>query len=988
MSFNFDSIIKLREQILIGEIGALLHDIGKFHPKFLETNSLEGGTDFKHADIDEFLDKELLFLIKNKKFQLYIKDQDLIVYDLIKNHHKRKPDLFITKILKSCDGLNSADDKGIVRKKQSKENTTISSPFGFFKEKLELNCLKESFENYNNDLKVELNNFIENQRDLSNFRRNLLEISKNYFSHALGETRIPANDVTLWDHSYSTASMFKSQLCALSLDETIEPDDLKWRILGFCWDGTNFIQQGKKISDILKRKEIIQEIKTQLRNKLEDEIPIGNTIYEDIHGIYFTFPSININENSKKFMTELVKFGQEIIHEKSDGEIWPFFTLSKPSRSLRIITEELKLAEKKRSIPKISPVVFYYNDSQRKEFELSNLRESDTFKVNYLSDICPTCKVRIKPQSDEFCKICWDKRKGRLQKWISERIECENTIWMDEIADKNNRISLISLSFNLDKWLDGTNLGTIYSQSFEDWWENEKNKEFFENNQNQNRLKKQRIDLNDFLVNLSKKCLEIITNEDISKDLSLKSDLINTFFQETKSSQKNNDDNYIEKFIENLKLQVGKNQFSAANLQRFLFTQNPSPARLFRIWKETEEFFNLITEEIKKDFNNESWKRIKFKLNLEELSEDIKNSLINNTNTTYIIKIENLHPDKIVVLHTSNGEFLTIESLGKFQYKDITGDVAVENALKDGFSYIALEDDSLKNLNPNQKNNIKITNELEKENYKPIVEILKSPVQLRIIVPANLSMKFAKIIIDQYHRRFARVLGKLPLNLGIIASKRKFPLYILLDSADRLFQGESFEKPEFMDIWWNIDTNINSEISEYYQYYPTGIAKENGKYSLNELKPLSKGKIFSLFPGYFDYDLLLGTCDRFKPHFRSIRRSGEEIPSFSKKPYYLYQIYQFLDLWEVIANNLSLSQINYLEEILYTKAKAWEEVKDPDKWYVFRNFVLSTLKDAFGKNWNCLRTETRNSLLDAAFNGLLLDAITFFRHIIKIKEEI
>ncbi|HAW49440.1 TPA: hypothetical protein DCX16_00585, partial [bacterium] len=52
-----------KEDIIIGEIGALLHDIGKCHPNFIGKNSIEETPkEFSHANIDEFLKDELINL--------------------------------------------------------------------------------------------------------------------------------------------------------------------------------------------------------------------------------------------------------------------------------------------------------------------------------------------------------------------------------------------------------------------------------------------------------------------------------------------------------------------------------------------------------------------------------------------------------------------------------------------------------------------------------------------------------------------------------------------------------------------------------------------------------------------------------------------------------------------------------------------------------------------------------------------------------------
>lgn len=143
MNNVMQTIIDKREEILTGEIGALLHDIGKCHPDFIGKNSIENTpTNFEHANIDEFLENKFIDLVKSSKLEFIINNENTSVYSLIKEHHNRNDNIIIN-ILKSCDRLDSADDKGIVRRKQSKDNAIISSPFGFDKEIIELKCLQK-----------------------------------------------------------------------------------------------------------------------------------------------------------------------------------------------------------------------------------------------------------------------------------------------------------------------------------------------------------------------------------------------------------------------------------------------------------------------------------------------------------------------------------------------------------------------------------------------------------------------------------------------------------------------------------------------------------------------------------------------------------------------------------------------------------------------------------------------------------------------------
>jgi len=233
-----------RDGILTGEIGALLHDIGKLHPDFVKSKSVEKAAPDIHAQIDNFLKSELVEQIKNSKFDMSIGSEKSNIYNLITQHHEKDEKKIvddIVKLLKGSDQKDSADDKGVVRKKQHLDDTWIASPFGYKKEKIDLVCFQKRFEDLEDNLTGLFRSYISGTMSLTCFRESLINALKAYFSHALGETRIPSNDVTLWDHSYSTASLFKSLLAAKVCGVGIDQKNPQWRIFGICWDGIDFI---------------------------------------------------------------------------------------------------------------------------------------------------------------------------------------------------------------------------------------------------------------------------------------------------------------------------------------------------------------------------------------------------------------------------------------------------------------------------------------------------------------------------------------------------------------------------------------------------------------------------------------------------------------------------------------------------------------------------------------------------------------------------
>ncbi len=970
---SYVNIIKnKKEDILIGEIGALLHDIGKCHPNFIGKQSLENDPQkFLHADIDSFLDCNFIRLINNDKFKIKINNNETNIHSLITEHHNNNNNSIIKKI-QTCDRKDSADDKGIVRRNQSKYNVIISSPFGFDKEIIDLKCLKKRLDDLINNLIFLFNIYTNEKISTICFRELLINKLKSTFSHALGETRIPSNDVTLWDHSYSTASLFKPILAGMTCGKYQNDSDIQWRIFGISWNGIKFINQGRKIADIKTRSKIIEDIKANLKGKFECEIPIGNVIYEDINGIYFTFP--NLDSDSENLAIECSQIALEDIRKESDYELWPFFLLSDSTKTLTIITNLLNHASKKRTIPKMSPILFVEDKKKNSweekiienQFDLDELRvkKIDEIKENKTDakiDVCPVCGIRPKSSKKERCKVCEDRRMGRLGDWL---ISPEKTIWTTEVADKNNRVALLSFSFYLDNWLNGTMIGTIFSQTFEDW----------KNSKKWGKIGNVSIEANKDSVY---KIIDEILKLNVT-DKKRAAELLDTFFEENIGINKNSLDEHLSK---NIKEKIAPRGLNKENLAWYLFTQNASPARLYRIWKETEEFFELVINEINNKIYKNKWKRITFPNNnqLSTLS----------LNTPYLIHFENLEPDNLLVLYSQNPNsqkfyFYTIESLEKFKFKsnsdELFGAEGVQKALEEGFDRIAPEESPKNNILGN--NIIKVAkNDINVEEYIPNIEINKSPLSLRIMVPASDSMKIIELITKLYNERFEKVLGKLPLNTKLLVANRKFPLYLLLDAESRMLENEIFTKTVPMNTWWNIDGVTNDE---FYCYYPvTDFEKSNNKINLDDISELSNGKIFYLYPGYFDFDLLLGNTDRYNINYYNGKRANEDYRLFTARPYYQYKISKMLELWDILTSNISSSQINIIEELFTSKKAEWENVNDNDKNAVFRKFYEMVLKDSFGKKWDFLREETKGFLLESSVNNLLLDTIILFKHTLK-----
>ena len=137
-------------------------------------------------------------------------------------------------------------------------------------------------------------------QNLAEARGQLFEAIKPIFGKALGETRRPTNDVTLWHHSYSSASLFKAAVaeCVLRHDFRHWQDNdglfslsrmgqVRFRLLGIRWDWSALVGSALQPVVLTAMAENRREAIDHLRRRLEVDYPVGNLIYDDDNGAVF-----------------------------------------------------------------------------------------------------------------------------------------------------------------------------------------------------------------------------------------------------------------------------------------------------------------------------------------------------------------------------------------------------------------------------------------------------------------------------------------------------------------------------------------------------------------------------------------------------------------------------------------------------------------------------------------------------------------------------
>ncbi len=296
------------------------------------------------------------------------------------------------------------------------------------------------------------------------------------FEHGLGDTRRPINEVTLATWASSVAALFKSALAGSILDsrqrdirgwqnwrDKIIDHDFQWGLLYISFDGLSFLERAPTISDLVGRQAALQAALDDVRKLLEETYPLGNEVYRDEKGSAFVMPALDGDDAQGNRLRGLIEghILDALRQSELGGELQPRIHITAADKQAAVLHKALE----RRPSP-VAP----FQDSLQTWWD----------NPNSIADICTTCGVRPqgwgapndnqkrKAQGRNICYVCLERRGKRTQLWAQarhktghERQPWERTIWLDEVADENGRLALIVGKFDLSGWLNGDMIQTL-----------------------------------------------------------------------------------------------------------------------------------------------------------------------------------------------------------------------------------------------------------------------------------------------------------------------------------------------------------------------------------------------------------------------------------------------------------------------------------------------------------------------------------------------
>lgn len=654
----------------------------------------------------------------------------------------------------------------------------------------------------------------QNRQDVSSWQRwreqaiGEQSFIRRTFLSTLAETRLPNNDVTLWDQSYVAAALFKSAVAGALLDSAFPWTDnaikqkTRWRLLTVAIGAEHYEARSVRIGDWTGAQSVIEEFFHRVAALVEVDLAVGSLLYRDDAVAVFSFPGERFDEEEQERQQrrdQNFKFDesncagwlrgwQEWLQDQVDKiacdldlETPPHVRLSGPTRSLVPMVREWREAKSTVAVP------------VHRSWDVCWLVPSGS-----RGHVCPVCQVRLNgdpTNKGKPCAVCRKRRHHRRDAWLQGQLG-NDTIWFEEVADTNDRLALLTFSLNTEPWLEGKRVDSLRAQSIPEWVRfNPVLEEFWQRDES----RRQRI-----ANPLVPSQLSLQLSHQLSSELQTRfrdptgnwrfqeNDLLLANLQEgfrhfrrlnpQRQNEQPNDyeerlwRTFYEQIVEDRSNAPDWNALSddqrAAWLAHQLFRKLPSPGRVYRFWREAEAFFHDLLREFRQLAARSAnpWRVRRFLLVPDGTSgwQDL---------TMYNGRWQ-AKPCSLVYVQSLGG-FVTTSNLARLLRPEESQNVF------QGIQ-IELEDEDA----PGQRSLVTINKAQELSQphahlgvYHPVIPVDLSPLRFRVIVPLEVASECVDVAIAWWRERFSRVWDRLPLRAGIVAFPRLVPYQAVLEAA-------------------------------------------------------------------------------------------------------------------------------------------------------------------------------------------------------------
>jgi len=795
------------------------------------------------------------------------------------------------------------------------------------------------------------------------------------FTSTLAETRVPNNDVTLWDQSFIAAALFKAAAAGAVLtgssfewNEQIKANTC-WRVLTVGIGAEHYEARAVRIGDWTGTREVIARFFDEVCSFIEVDLALGACVYRDERTLAFTFPGHRLDGKSSvdDALAETVRKDiEDRVNELAQSYCFEFETpplveISPSTRSFVAMAGELAKARCELEVP-----------VHRRRHSRWSINGDGSTGLH----VCPVSLVRAghpanseTDRKQDVSKVCYERRTGRCAGWQANG---GDTIWISEVADENDRVALLTFSLGLEGWLDGRHVDSLRAQSVTEWCK--ANSALSSINQAQ-----PRDSLRTYLE-------RFVRQPQTGPKGKLKDevlDSLNKGFQYETSL-----DDFFRKVVED---RSGAPEYSTLNnaniaawLIHQLFRKNASPGRVHRFWRTTQTFFAEVLAAIRQlDFGDGVARTRRLRLTLSGDTSGLR------VGETFAGPLP-LMPDAPFEILRREDDFVTICNLARVLGPD--GDAAQLNGLR----FEAKDDDGQRRRFVIESSSVC---EAPLASYRPIIVLEENPERFRVLVPLDKAAECVDIVVKKWRTEMARVWDRLPLRVGIIGFPRKTPFQAVIEATrniedDLAVQADecwrvteviteadkttlTFNRPDNGQERIDVPTKLCDGREDVYYpnvavFHPerelrdfTAPRRDGPEVVFRQASELSSGDEVRVEPSRFAAVFLDSTARRFEP----------------TRLHPLSDWQRSLRIWQLVEKAaLSSTAAHAVEQSLGEARQRWtnaEGTLDDSAW---NDWIAAVLTN----EWNA-RGSDLTELEKAARDGLLEHVLSWHLHVLKQK---
>lgn len=961
MSNGLDILKQHRNALLLAEVAAWLHMFGKFHEDFLAGRhdldiQIPPDLATTHPQLYGLLTDPWAGSIWSTLPVPEIGAGSLSFFDLVRDHRNRQAASGLARLMWDAHGRGSGIEKGVLERFAPGQQGTVYPATALGKElaAVDLNDIQTR----RRQLYDVLERWLQELRhanaavDWATFRRNLISQLERDFRATVAETRRPMNDVSMFDQTAASVAMFKAALAQNLLTGWKEPvqtavaDKYRWRILRVGINGLSFWGQAARLGDLLARRSLLESALDAVKGLLEETYPLGMEVYRDENGSLFIAPDIpdllDVTGDGSRLRDHL----SQIMAKALDEEASCILDLSQPTRNMLVLGQ---FATAMLPDPTPSPQWL-----------------QTVWEVSRPNDICPVCGLRPQGPSKKavdrkVCDVCEQRRADRSKQWVAD---LNSTIWTDEAADLNGRLALVVGAFGLSAWLEGSAFSSVLM------FDPEK-RQLVDPGRNNKQY--------DFDYSLLLSDIRQATRRSQFTGNTLLDNLVLTPARGGGFSQ------FYDLQVVDSDLNGTKTHPSAELLALAMLRQNPSFARIRRVWETTRTFWQEISKELGASVGTGAPRL--------EIRPQEADRLDLGQFHTYELLVNGIRLS--VVWDSDHRRFITCDNLSYLAKPEQLG-ADVADIVKPGRTFPLEEPVGYGGAN-RRLGTITVDQVATlPEAYTPAIPILAEPRTFIALVPANKALDVVQAIKKKYETEMGKVRNRLPLTLGVVYAGRRTPLASLLDAGRRMLRRPARIEQAHVEVvspvnpWpqkvtltlrvgeWTIPVTVPTVMGDgttpdvWYPYWQvSGKPTDRNRWFVGpdcehwvHVCDLRPGDSVAFTPSTFDLEYLDVSSRRFEVAYGDDgRRLGE---GKRQRPYLLEQVSDLEDAWQQI-RRLATSQIKGVEALIEAKRRDWGEPTGTlDVSPAFRQFVGDVLREAEAYS---------EPLEQAAITGLLADAL-------------